>query len=365
MSGSENGRDGSRRGAGADRNKSNGRPSKGRQYSDRKSRFGENDKRRSGQHGKNRRNESSAERGAGKPQDRKGDFRRGQRYGRAGEKKFSPRGEWSRKGEKPPFRKKKHSAKPVPENADKAVKKNREPQLPDGISPSELDAEIWRELRPLPKGVADNVAAHLVAAGHLIDEEPQRALEHARYARERAPRIPSVREAVGLAAYLSGEWSEALSELRAARRLAGGPGHLALMADCERALGRPERALDISRSQEATQLSEEEAVELKIVAAGARRDLGELEAAVVSLQGPALDVKRQEPWSARLFYAYADNLLAAGRVREAFTWFLHAAHADDDAMTDAAERLDELTEQLGGPEAVESLVSEVEQAGAD
>jgi hypothetical protein len=234
--------------------------------------------------------------------------------------------------------------------------------LPEGLEPSELDIEVRRELLTLPKGLADKVAVHLVAAGQLIDSEPQRALEHARYARQRAPRIPSVREANGLTAYLVGEWNEALAELRAVRRMAGGPGHLAIMADCERAMGRPERAVELSRSEEATQLDQEDAVELRIVAAGARRDLGEIDASVVSLQIPELDPKRQEPWSARLFYAYADNLLAAGRERDAFTWFVHAAHADDEDETDAAERLDELAEKLGGPDAVEELVTEAEAA---
>ncbi|WHT17677.1 hypothetical protein N8J89_31805 [Crossiella sp. CA-258035] len=151
-----------------------------------------------------------------------------------------------------------------------------------------------------------------------------------------------MREATGLAAYHAGEWSEALAELRAARRMTGSSAHLAVMADCERALGRPERALELARSTEAKALSADEAVELRIVAAGARRDLGELDAAVVALQGPDLDVKRRDPWSARLFYAYADNLAAAGRNDEAIQWFISAAEVDDDGETDAAERAIEL-----------------------
>lgn len=193
-----------------------------------------------------------------------------------------------------------------------------------------------------------------------MDTEPDRALEHARYARKRASRAPAVREANGLTAYQIGEWTEALSELRAARRMGGGSGHLAIMADCERALGRPERALDLSRGPEAAELQGQEAAELRIVSAGARRDLGQVEASVVSLQTSELDPQRQDPWSARLFYAYADNLLAAERVQEAFTWFVHAAHADDEGETDAPERLDELVVRLGGPEVAEELVAEVE-----
>ncbi|WP_228717303.1 tetratricopeptide repeat protein [Allosaccharopolyspora coralli] len=234
--------------------------------------------------------------------------------------------------------------------------------MPEEIDPKELDGDIRRELRSMPKSLADKVASHIVAAGTLIDEEPQRALVHARFARRCASRVWAVREANGLTAYASGEWSEALAELRAARRMAGGAGHLALMIDCERALGRPERALELSRSPEAAELVGEEAVELRMVAAGVRRDLGEIDAAVVGLQIPELDPQRQDPWSARLFYAYADNLLAADRVQEAFTWFVHAAHADDEGDTDAAERLDELVEMLGGHDVAEDLVAQAASA---
>lgn len=152
-----------------------------------------------------------------------------------------------------------------------------------------------------------------------------------------------VREAAGIVAYHAGEWNEALGEFRAARRMGGGPGHVPVMADIERALGRPERALDLARSPEAADLGHEERVELLIVAAGARRDLGELEAAVVGLQVGELDAKRRDPWSARLFYAYADNLLAVGRAAEAVQWFVHAHDADTERQTDAAERIADLT----------------------
>ncbi|MDQ3404345.1 MAG: hypothetical protein M3548_13285 [Actinomycetota bacterium] len=181
------------------------------------------------------------------------------------------------------------------------------------------------------------VGKHLAAAGMLIDEDPEQALAHARYARAHAARVAVVREAAGLTAYHAGEWAEALSELRAVRRMSGGNVHVAIMADCERALGRPERALELARDA-GRDLQPDVAVELRIVSAGARRDMGQVEAAVVGLQGPDLDPKRRDPWSARLFYAYADNLAAAGREDEAIQWFLNAAQADDDEETDAAER---------------------------
>ncbi|ASO21429.1 hypothetical protein FHR81_002400 [Actinoalloteichus hoggarensis] len=213
---------------------------------------------------------------------------------------------------------------------------------------TDLDPAARRALGSLSGTLAELVGRHLVAAGRLVDEDPMAALAHARFARSKAGRIGLVREAAGVTAYHAEQWAEALTELRAARRMSGGPGMIAVMADCERALGRPERALELLRSPEASQLPAAEVIELRIVAAGARRDLGELEAAVVALQGPDLDPKRRQPWSARLFYAYADNLAAAGRGDEAVRWFLNAAEADDEDETDASERASDLADELAG-----------------
>ncbi len=213
---------------------------------------------------------------------------------------------------------------------------------PEDIDPRELDREVRGELRSLSKDTADAVARHLVAAGRLLDSDPQKALAHAYAARAHAARIGAVREAVGIAAYLAGEWQVAISELRAVRRMSGTEAHLAILADCERALGRPDRALELFRSPEAAKLPTAERMELLIVASGARRDLGQDEAALVMLQVPELEHRRPAPWLARLRYAYADSLAEAGRGEEARDWLARAAEVDDDDVTDAAERLLEL-----------------------
>jgi hypothetical protein len=216
------------------------------------------------------------------------------------------------------------------------------PALPADLSLDDLDPQVRAGLRTLPAGLAELIGKHLMAAALVFDDDPNRALEHARFARSRAARVAVVRELAGVIAYQAGEWAEALAELRTARRLGGGAGQLALMADCERGLGRPERALELARSDAAAGLAPAEAVELRIVAAGARRDLGQLQAAAVELQGPDLDIKRRDPWSSRLFYAYADALAANGRTDEAVRWFVAAADADEEDETDAAERAMEL-----------------------
>jgi len=204
----------------------------------------------------------------------------------------------------------------------------------------ELDRAVRAELRGLlPRGLAETVARHLVAAGRLLDEDPQLALAHALAARRLASRVAVVREAAGIAAYGAGEWSTAIAELRAYHRMTGTLSHLALIADAERALGRPERAIDLFRTADPARLDRAARMELLIVAAGARRDLGQLPAAAAMLQVPELGAQTDEPWLARLRYAYADVLLELGRRDEARHWFGRAADADLEAWTDVAERL--------------------------
>ncbi len=214
----------------------------------------------------------------------------------------------------------------------------RQVQPPASADPSHLGSEVRQALRSLVPATADRVAAHLVAVADLLESDPKAALEQARAARAFASRIGVVREAVGLAAYAAGEWHEALAELRAERRLTGSSLHLPVMADCERGLGRPERALELAGSPDLKMLDESGRIEMLIVASGARRDLGQAEAAVVVLQTAKLDRSKPAPWSARLWYAYAEALLAAGRRTEARQWF-EAVTGVDDGDTDAEERL--------------------------
>jgi tetratricopeptide (TPR) repeat protein len=189
---------------------------------------------------------------------------------------------------------------------------------------------------------AKEVARHLVMVGRLIDDDPETAWQHALAARARAARIGVVREAAGLAAYRAGHYTEALAELRTARRLTGSDEHLPVIADSERALGRPERALTIAASPEIGKLDVEHRVEMLIVEAGARSDLGQKEAAVITLQVGLLDSRARAPWVARLRTAYADALADVGRDAEAVLWLERAAEADPDDITGIHERLEEL-----------------------
>lgn len=226
---------------------------------------------------------------------------------------------------------------------DRMAQKEMEPDLPQGLEISDLDPSVLQDLKVLSKDNAERVAKHMLMATDLLYDDPQLALQHARAAKNRAGRVGVVRETNGVVAYHAGEWKEALSELRAARRISGGPGLLAVMADAERGLGRPEKALELGRSPEARELDEDGQIELAIVLAGARHDLGQHESAVAQLQrlNPSLDSQGLE--QARLSYAYADALLATGEKAEAKRWFEHVAKIDVDGMTDASERVSELS----------------------
>lgn len=224
------------------------------------------------------------------------------------------------------------------ERSQRRIDRADEPALPQDVDPRDLDPEVRGELRSLTKPIAERVARHLIAAGRLVDEDPAEALRHARVARRLGGRLAVVREAVAITAYHAQEWSEALSELRAARRMGGASGLIHVMADCERALGRPERALALAEEASAQTLPVDERIELALVVAGARRDLGQLEAALLVLDLPELRSSANAS-TVRLQYAYADALVEAGRVEEARDWFSKIRDTDPDESTDAEERL--------------------------
>lgn len=267
------------------------------------------------------------------------DNKRGGRGGRGGGKSFDKGG---RSGQGNRVRHDRSNPYREGFREERMAQKEREPDLPSGLDINDLDPSVLQDLKVLAKDNAERVAQHMLMATDLLEDDPKLALEHARAAKNRAGRVGVVRETAGVVAYRAGEWKEALSELRAARRISGGPGLLAVMADAERGLGRPQKALELGRSPEAKDLDEAGKIELAIVLAGARHDLGQHDSALATLQrlNPSLESQGFE--QARLSYAYADALLATGDREEARRWFEHAAKIDTDGFTDAAERAAEL-----------------------
>lgn len=290
--------------------------------------------------------------GAGGGPDR-GDRRTGKRYDRREERSGSGT---DRRGGRPQENGRGFAEEPESRNSthfrsaprrqgyreERMERKAQEPDLPEDLDLNELDPLVRQDLRVLSKTNAEAVGKHLLMAADLIEEAPQLALAHARAAKDRAGRVAVAREMNGVAAYHNGEWKEALSELRAARRIGGGPGLLALMADCERGLGRPEKAVELGRSEEARHLDREARIELAIVVAGARQDLEQHDAAVLTLERLHPDQSARGMSAIRLSYAFANALALAGRKEEAREWFGHTASIDEEESTDAGERLTEL-----------------------
>ncbi|WP_199881013.1 tetratricopeptide repeat protein [Streptomyces kebangsaanensis] len=233
--------------------------------------------------------------------------------------------------------------------------------IPEDVTGEEIDKDVRQELQSLPKTLAEDVAKNLVMVARLIDEDPEAAYGYSRVALRLASRVAAVREAAGFAGYANQKYGEALAEFRAARRMTGNMDLWPVMADCERGLGRPEKALDMAGAPEVQKLDKAGQVEMRLVAAGARRDMGQLDAAIVTLQSPELAANSVQPWTARLRYAYADALLAAGRETEAREWFAKAVEADRDGSTDASDRLAE----LDGVEFTDALDETAETADAD
>ena len=217
-----------------------------------------------------------------------------------------------------------------------------DPAVPDDVTFSLLDRDVRGRLRTLSKDNAERVGRHLVMVGRLLDEDAEAAYEHAQAAVRRAGRVDVVREAAGLAAYRTARYAEALRELRTVRRLNGSSEHLPIMADAERGLGRPERAIALSQEPEAATLDSEGQIELAIVVSGARLDLGQPEAALAALSGPVVKGARG---------------LVAARVAQARAAALEAAGRTDEATVElAAYSQDELDEAAGNPPEHEDVV---------
>jgi tetratricopeptide (TPR) repeat protein len=221
------------------------------------------------------------------------------------------------------------------------------PEIAEWITGKELDRSVADQLKSLPEKLMLRVARHLVAAGELLETDPKVAYQHTLAARGRAGRLAVVREAVGEAAYAAGEYSEALAELRSAKRMNGAHDYVAIMADCERALGRPDRALTLLKNTPRDKFAPALLAEVVIVEAGARRDRGEFDAALRTLENSPLNSKSRQSWVARLRYTYAETLLAAGRREDALEWFHRTEAVDVDEVTDAGARALEIERSQG------------------
>lgn len=196
-----------------------------------------------------------------------------------------------------------------------------DPLVPDDVTGRELDRVARNQLKTLTAENAEGVAKHLVMTARLIDSDPEEAHRHALSAARRAGRIAVVRETLAITAYTVGDYALALRELRTYRRISGRDDQVPMMVDCERGLGRPDRALELGRSVDRSALPAEVQVGLAIAMSGARLDLEQTEAALAELEIPQLDPATAYSYSPALFSAYGTVLEDLGRQDEAERWF--------------------------------------------
>jgi hypothetical protein len=241
--------------------------------------------------------------------------------------------------------------------------------LPEWIEPKHLERAARIELKTLTKENADEVARHLAMVSRLIEEDPELAHRHALAASRRAGRIAIVRETLAITAYETGDFALALRELRTYRRISGKNDQLPLMVDSERGVGRPDRALEVGRSVDRSELPNDVQAALAIAMSGARLDLGQTEAALAELEIPQLDRARAFSYSPALFDAYATVLEDLGRTSDAAEWRTLADRArealgqvDEDVVVVDEEELEfDVSEEDGR----DSACADVDAAAPD
>lgn len=202
------------------------------------------------------------------------------------------------------------------------------PDIDADVTGRELNKVVLNQISGMDERNRSWVAKHLVMAGRLLATDPELAFSHALAASRRGGRHAVVREAVGLTAYAAGEFHDALREFRTYRRISGDQTHLPLMAACEAALGRPEKAIELAESVEAEQLDTEQKVDMAIIISGVYAEQQDFDKAKEVLELPQLKLNRAFSFSPRLFRAYGEALTDLGQLDEAQKWFNQATVAD-------------------------------------
>lgn len=241
-----------------------------------------------------------------------GDKPRGERPGRAGDgRNDRERPEWQTR-------------------VDRVRDPNRakSPMIPEEITEKDLDLLVRVQFKTLSPENSERVARHLAMVNLLINDDPELAHQHAIAAADRAGRIAVVRETLALTAYTVGDFALALREMQAYRRISGANDQLPIMVDCERGLGRPDKALELGRSVDPKSLEPGVRANLAIAMSGARLDRGENELALAELEIAELNPEKVFDYSPQLFRAYSDTLEILGRAAESKRWANLAERAD-------------------------------------
>ena len=206
--------------------------------------------------------------------------------------------------------------------------------------PRDVRDELQRVTKPTQ--VRDAVSRLSRAVELLERGDAGAAVAEATKAKQLSSRSAAVREVLGLALYGASRWQDALTELKAYRRFSGRADQNHVIADCLRAVGKPQEAVPLAEEELRAKVSHEAKAEAVIVAASALADQGKFAEALAFLGRAKTKEGVSAPYTLRLWYVRGDILAKAGRRDEAAGEFRRIMRHDASAF-DAAERLAELT----------------------
>jgi tetratricopeptide (TPR) repeat protein len=204
--------------------------------------------------------------------------------------------------------------------------------------PDALARELRETARPGKGDMLVKVFAE--AATAFSEEDYAEAVRLGEQAKHMAMRAAGPRELLGLAYYRNESYREAARELAAFRRISGSTEQNPVIADCYRALQKPNKALELIDEMDP---SVDEAVRYEgaIVAAGALADGGRIDEALERLEELELRPASASEHHLRAWYVLGDLLERKGRYTQARSWFEAVASADPE-FTDAAGRAHKL-----------------------
>ncbi|MGH2749953.1 MAG: tetratricopeptide repeat protein [Actinomycetota bacterium] len=222
------------------------------------------------------------------------------------------------------------STDPRGSSPDKRAKRGR----PLVHLPDDVVGELKGTARPGKGQILVQVFAE--AATAFEEDDLAEAIRLGEQAKHIALRAASVRELLGLAYYRSGRYKEAARELSAFRRIAGSTEQNPVLADCYRAMDKPERALELCDEIDRS-IPEPVRYEGAIVAAGALAEMDRIDEAIARIEDLELNPTSAGEHHLRAWYVLGDLLERHGRFTQALAYFEAVAAADAES-TDAPRR---------------------------
>ena len=214
--------------------------------------------------------------------------------------------------------------------------------------PDELPADIAQELATaagpdwnfLRTRITERMSAGIGAYQRERFRDAARIL---RTVVEAVPNAASAVELLGLSQYHQGNWKAALPSLELFATLTGSVDQHPVRMDCHRALGRPRRVEALFNELRAGSPDAEVLSEGRLVLAGTRADLGDLDGAIRLLvdAGAGRLVRNPSERHLRQWYVLGDLTERCGDLAKARELFLRVQSADPDAY-DVTDRLESL-----------------------